>query len=256
MGLYLSYLNNFYQLFQSLSKMKPIHQEIDELVNSITNIVVKIVEKNDDYETEIILLLTNFKEDLSSILYKSQARDNERNVEEDELNTIEVLDLKKYDDFYDIEEDVECQVEDKSTVIAFTAKEEIIGKIEEKPPLILQKLEQKAGGFRRKKRMFKCPSGWCDARFYTDSNLAEHAPVCQGNKAVHCPFCEEKFKAASYLIVGHVETNHAMERNNPLFSEFVAKHPKTWICQECGKVFINKTVFNKEPQVRSPAFFS
>ena len=90
--------------------MKPIHQEIDELVNSITNIVVKIVEKNDDYETEIILLLTNFKEDLSSILYKSQARDNERNVEEDELNTIEVLDLKKYNDFYGTEEeDVECQ---------------------------------------------------------------------------------------------------------------------------------------------------
>ena len=68
MGLYLSYLNNFYQLFQSLSKIKPIHQEIDELVNSITNIMVKIVEKNDDYETEIILLLTNFKEDLFNSL--------------------------------------------------------------------------------------------------------------------------------------------------------------------------------------------
>ena len=81
----------------------------------------------------------------------------------------------------------------------------------------MQKLEQKAEGSRRKKRMYKCPSGWCDARFYTDLDLAEHAPVCQGNKAVHCPFCEEKFKAASYLIVRHVETNHAMERNNLLF---------------------------------------
>ena len=43
-----------------------------------------------------------------------------------------------------------------------------------------------------------------------------------------------------------------MERKNPLFSEFVAKHQKTWICQECGKVFINKTVFKNHVRENHP----
>ena len=67
--------------------MKHIHLVIDNLLKNITDILDKIVEYNDENETELVRLLTKFKKDLSAILYKSKA--DERKEEEGEINNKE-----------------------------------------------------------------------------------------------------------------------------------------------------------------------
>ena len=236
--------------------MKHIHLVIDNLLKNITDILDKIVEYNDENETELVRLLTKFKKDLSAILYKSKA--DERKEEEGEINNKEEeLEFEKYeeddDDFYGIKEEVvECQLEDKTNVFGITAGEENFVNIVKKQRFILPKLEEKADDLKRKYRKYKCPSEGCGERFHTEIDLAEHALGCDGNTEVNCPFCEEKFKAGSQLIVSHVETMHVLERNNPVFVEFIAKHKKTWICQECGKVFVNETVFKNHVRENHP----
>ena len=93
----------------------------------------------------------------------------------------------------------------------------------------------------------KCPSEGCDKTFTDRKELNKHVRNFHND---NCPFCGEEFgrfgrsgKDSSKLVT-HLEIYHINEKESPLYMQLMAKHQKTYVCQDCGKFFHNKQFFN------------
>ena len=124
--------------------------------------------------------------------------------------------------------------------------------------------KEKVEEFSVNQKIYKCPSEGCEEKYLKNGSLMKHALKCHDIVVPHtqrptadkeCPFCDKRSSSLA-ILVSHVETQHLLESENPVYKEFISKNKKSYVCQECGRVFPNSQGFTSHMRDSHPIVVS